>query len=191
LFGQGHQHFLQRFIAIPAMMVPPPRQEKRKTVAISAGECLGEALFAPWHRRDKSFSFRWDPDEDVRYALMAGDPSKDAYKAGTQHGANRLAAVGLTALPVAPQLRSGRPRAAIPGGRHERDGFSFAWPIWRAPASLSTIRGLLSHPDLRTPGALDHLGVDQVLIARRISVAKFLNFTRARPIEEAPHRTAT
>jgi len=30
------------------------------------------------------------------------------------------------------------------------------------------------------PDALKHLGVDHVLVARRISVGKFMNFTRAR-----------
>lgn len=116
---------------------------------------------------------------------MAGDPTVAAYKPGTQHGANRLAAVGLAALTVVPETRTGRVRPGVLGGQSGAGGFSFAWPIWREPATLATIRALLGHPDLRTPGALAHHGVEDVLVARRIPVGKFMNFTRARPLGTA------
>jgi len=181
MFGQGHQHFLERIAAVPREPAPPPRGKGKKAVALSAAQCLAEALFAPWHRQDPTPSFRWDPAEDVRYALMAGDPTDNAYKGGTQHGANRLAAVGLAALTVVPEVRAGRARPAIIGGTSGRDGFSFAIPIWRDPATLAAVRALLSHPDLREPEGLSHLGVDHVLVAERISVGKFMNFARGRP----------
>jgi hypothetical protein len=180
LFGQGHQHFLERLASVPREPAPPPRGRGRNTVAVSASQCLAEALFNPWHRQDPTPSFRWDPAEDVRYALMAGDPTDPAYKAGTQHGANRLAAVGLAVLTLAPKMRAGRVRPVIVGGAVDADGFSFAIPIWRDPATLAAIRVLLSHPDLRKPGRLTHLGVDHVVVAQRISVGKFMNFARAR-----------
>lgn len=183
LFGQGHQHFLDRLASVPQQETPPPRGKGKNAVMLSASECLSEALFRPWRREDPTFSFRWDPDEDVRYALMAGDPADPAYKAGTQHGANRLAAVGLAALTLAPETRAGRVRPCIVGGLHGAKGFSMAWPIWHEPATLCAIRGLLTHPDLRRPGALAHLGVSHVMAAQRISVGKFTNFSRARPIE--------
>lgn len=185
LFGQGHQHFLERLASVPREPTPPPRGKGKNAVKLSAFECLTEALFQPWRRDDPTFSFRWDPDEDVRYALMAGDPTDAAYKAGTQHGANRLAAIGLAALTLVPEMRAGRVRPSIIGGASGAGGFSFAWPIWREPATLSAIRALLAHPDLRRRGALDHLGVDHVVVARRIPVGKFTNFSRARPIAEA------
>src|SRR5262249_1727845 len=47
LFGQGHQHFLQRLAGIPREPAPPPRGKGRKAVSLSASECLGEALFQP------------------------------------------------------------------------------------------------------------------------------------------------
>ena len=159
----------------------PQRREGKKNKTVTAASCLNEALFAPWHRTDDEFSFRWDPEEDARYALMAGDPTATAYKSGTQHGANRLAAVGLAVLTIAPVTRAGRVRPAIIGGSFSSNEFS--WPIWRAPASLSAIRALLAHPDLHCAQALDHLGVDHVLAARRFSSGKFLNFTRARAIK--------
>jgi hypothetical protein len=180
LFGQGHQHFLERLSKIPTEAAPPSRGRGKAAVTLSATECLADALFAPWRREDPTVSFRWDPEEDVRYALMAGDPTDSAYKGGTQHGANRLAAVGLAALTLIPETRGGRIRPSVIGGFSGPGGFSFAWPIWKEPATLSAIRVLLSHPDLRKSGRLIYLGVDHVLIANRISVGKFMNFTRAR-----------
>jgi hypothetical protein len=182
LFGQGHQHFLDRLASVPREAAPPPRGRGKNAVTLSASECLSEALFLPWRRADPTFSFRWDPEEDVRHALMAGDPTATAYKCGTQHGANRLAAVGLAALTLVPETRAGRVRPSIIGGAFGDDGFSFAWPIWCEPATLSAIRAMLSHPDLRKPGALARLGVDYVMVAQRISVGKFANYSRARPI---------
>lgn len=115
---------------------------------------------------------------------MAGDPTDLAFKAGTQHGANRLAVVGLATLTLVPETRGGRVRPRIIGGEHGVNGFTFAWPIWHHAATLSAIRALLAHRDLRMPGALKHLGVDEVLVARRISVGKFMNFSRARPLQQ-------
>jgi hypothetical protein len=184
LFGQGHQHFLDRLSSVPKTEALPPGRGK-KAVSPSAAACLLEALFRPWRREDSTFSFRWDPDEDVRYALMAGDPTDAAYKSGTQHGANQLAAIGLAALTVVPEIRAGRVRPSVPGGAFSREGFSLAWPIWREPATLSAIRSLLGHPKLRESNALEHLGIDHVVAAKRISVGKFMNFTRARPVESA------
>jgi hypothetical protein len=160
--------------------VPPPRGEGKPAVTLTASECLAEALYSPWHRNDPTTSFRWDPEEDVRYALMAGDPTKSAYKGGTQHGANRLAAVGVAALTLVPETRAGRIRPAILGGNSGTDGFSFTWPVWTAPATLTSICALLGHPQLREPGQLAHLSIAYVLTASRISVGKFMNFTRAR-----------
>ncbi len=182
LFGQGHQHFLQRFAAVPNQAAPPPRRRGKNAVDVKAADCLAEALFAPWARQDPTSSFRWDPAEDVRYALMYGDPSNDRNKEGTQHGANRLAAIGLSLFTVAPVQRGGQVRLETPGGTWSH-GFNVAWPIWRHPIGLESVRGLLTHPDLRNPRALDRLGVDHVREARRISVGKFMNFTKARVVD--------
>jgi hypothetical protein len=187
LFGQGHQHFLERLASVPREPAPPPRGKGKKAVTLSASDCLAEALFRPWRRDDPTSSFRWDPEEDVRYALMAGDPTDPAYKARTQHGANRLAAVGLAVLTLVPEMRARRVRPSIVGGTSGAEGFSFAWPVWRDPATLLAIRALLSHAELREPGALKHLGVDHVVVARRVSVGKYMNFSRARPIPPIAH----
>lgn len=181
MFGQGRQHFLGRLADIVRMPAPPGPGKPAGSTR-SADRCLEDALFEPWRRRDPTPSFRWDIAEDVRYALRAGDPTSPAYKAHTQHGANRLAAAGIAALTAVPQGQARDVRLGIRGGAWDRDGFSLAWPIWRDPATLWAILGLLDHPGLRTPGGLAHLGVEHVLVARRISVLQFLNFGRARVI---------
>lgn len=181
LFGQGHQHFLERLADVPRLQAPFQRGRGKQKEKISTQQCIFEALFFPWHREDPTKSFRWDPQEDVRYATMAGDPTDAAYKSGTQDGANRLAAIGLAALTLAPETRAGRVRPSIIGGAYDSDGFSFTWPIWHEPTTLAGIVALLAHPKLRVPKSLQYLGVEYVMEAKRISVGKFMNFTRARP----------
>lgn len=184
LFGQGHQHFLDRLATVPRTEAPPPRGRGKKAVTLTAAETLHEALFEPWIRQDPTPAFRWDPAEDVRYALRADDPSSE--KSTTQHGANRLAALGLAVLTATPVQCGQRVRLKVLGGTFERNEFAFYWPIWKEPASLAGIRALLGHPDLaKGPSKLDHLGVVEVRRTRRIGVGKFMNFTRAEPITTA------
>jgi hypothetical protein len=182
MFGQGHQHFLQRLSEVPRTPAPPPRGKGKVAPSTAAVDCLGRALFEPWRREDATKSFRWDPAEDVRYATMACDPTDPAFKGDTEHGANRLASLGLAALTVVANVRLGRARAVVVGGDRDATGFSFAWPIWRDAITLRSVVALLSHPALRQPGALGHIGVAHVMVARRISVGKFMNFARARPL---------
>ena len=182
MFGQGHQHFLERLMSVPQQKTPPERGQRRSKITVSEIDCLGEALFASWERPDATHSFRWDPNEDVRYALRAQNPTDSKTKETTQHGANRLAAVGLSLLTVAPRRRASEVRLTVLGGQREPNGdFIFRWPIWRAPISLAAIRSLLSHPDLHSHNKLAALGVTEVRQARRISVGKFMNFRRAEP----------
>jgi hypothetical protein len=178
LFGQGHQHFLARLSDVPRMAAPPPRGRGRRTIELSAADTIDQAVFQPWKREDLTPGFRWDPAEDVRYALRANNPSDE--KSTTQHGANRLAVLGLPIFTVTPAQRGGRVRLGAIGAAFGRD-FALTWPIWRDPASLAAIRALLSHPDL-ADGKLDkltHLGVVQLRRTYRIGVGKFMNFTRA------------
>ena len=147
---------------------------------ISPAACLTEALFVSWARPDAMPSFRWDPHEDVRYALRAADPTTLSTKETTQHGANRLAAVGLTALTVVPERRAGKARLGILGGGRDPDGaFTFTWPLWRDPISLVTIRALLGHPGLDYPTTRAELGIVDRLRTRRVSFGRYMNFTRA------------
>ena len=185
LFGQGHMHFMSRLASVPQESTPPARGTGRRKTVVGESDCLHEALFRPWTRPDATFSFRWDPHEDVRYALRATDPTDSKTKETTQHGANRLAAIGLSALTVAPRLRGASAQLSVIGGMRERSGgFAFTWPIWRHSISLAAIRSLLGHGGLDKQATRDALGVVELRRARRISVGKFMNFTRAEPIQE-------
>ncbi len=185
MFGQGHQHFLSRLAAIPKQEMPPARGSGRKKTNVSEADCLREALFAPWHRPDSTHSFRWDPHEDVRYALRARDPTDGKTKETTQHGANRLAAIGLSALTVVPRRRSSSVKLAILGGRREANGrFVFRWPIWREPTGFAGICALLGHPWLDRRESRAALGVVEIRRAQRVLSGKFMNVTRANPEPE-------
>ena len=98
----------------------------------------------------------------------------------TQHGANRLGSVGLSALTVVPQRQVGGIRLAVSGGEREPNGgFTFGWPIWREPMSLAGIRALLGHPHLDRTEIRAALGIVERRRVRRISFGKFMNVTRA------------
>ena len=190
MFGQGWQHFMSRLASVPQELVPPARGPGRKKTIIGETDCLREALFEPWTRPDATFSFRWDPHEDVRYALRATDPTDSKTKETTQHGANRLAAIGLSALTVVPRLRGASGQLAVIGGMRERGGgLAFTWPIWRHPISLAAIRSLLGHTGLVKRATWDALGISELRRTRRISVGKFMNFTRAESIGEPEAET--
>ena len=180
MFGQGRQHFLPRLASIPQQTIPPKRGSGRNKSEISETMCLHEALFVPWKRPDPTHSFRWDPHEDVRHVLRARDPTDQKTKETTQHGANRLAAIGLSVLTVVPRRRSGGIRLTLLGGGREPDGtHTLNWPIWNEPISLAGIRALLGHPYLNRPETRTALGVVETRRARRISVGKLMNVTRA------------
>jgi hypothetical protein len=130
-----------------------------------------------------SVGLRWDPDEAKRHARQWRAPTKEPPT--TQHAASRLAIIGLSVLTCAPVASGSRVRLSVVGGAGSGDRFNLAWPIWKIPASLSGIRALLSHPRLREPGALDHLGVDHLRVSRRISLERLRNFTAAEPVAAA------
>lgn len=185
LFGQGHQHFLSRLASVPREKVPPERGSGAHKSSVSETDCLSEALFSPWQRPDKTPSFRWDPSEDVRYALRARNPTDTKTKETTQHGANRLAAAGLFALTVVPARRFGATRLAILGGnRIDGGAIVFGWPIWRYPTGLAGVRALLGHPRLSNRETRLALGIVELRRAQRISFGRFMNFTRAEAVPE-------
>lgn len=165
LSGQGHQDFLPRLATMPF-----------RPSAEDGARNLEAALYEPWHRKgDATNSFRWDPKETARQALMAGDPTDKGYKLGTELGANRLAAIGLSILPVVAD-RTGPDRApTIPGCLRTGPEPWLAWPIWKEPATPAAIRALLGHPGLREPGDLAGLGVVAVFRTAIVSIGHCKN----------------
>ncbi len=175
--GAGQTNFLKTFEKVSRLRTPPKRGVG-KTVEVSEADCLRESLFRPWKRLDRTPSFRWDPNEDSRHALRWAAPTDQ--KETVQHGANRLAAVGLSVLTVVPHLlEDGDVQLRVVGGEHRR-GFTFSWPIWREPVGLAGVRALLSHPHLDRPGTCDALGVVERRRVRRISSGRYGSVTSAR-----------
>jgi hypothetical protein len=180
MFGQGHQHFLERLETVPKG-IPPKELAKRVAPAdLNAPEKLEQALFTAWERRDSTQSFRWDPLEDRRYALRFEDPSTD--KGMTMHGANRLASLALPLLPAVPARVRGKIQLkAVGTGWIPGVGLCVSWPIWSRPARLKSIVAMLASCGEGLAG-LEGLGIMRIYRAERISVGKFFNFTRALPI---------
>ena len=177
MFGQGHQHFLDRFRSVPAGLSRESGADGRTTHGSAA---IAAALFAPWRRADRTDGFRWDPVEDRRYALRARAPSGDP--ATTEQGANCLAAIALPLLPVTPIRRRGEARVLAPMTSYSPSGnIAFSWPIWAAPATLAAILALLRHPELAEErpktGRMPHACA--IFRASRISVGKYFNVTSA------------
>jgi hypothetical protein len=179
MFGQGHQNFLERLVDIPAGILPNRLRKLKSPPNLRDPAKIAEALFQPWKRNDDTDAFRWDLNEDQRYALRHGDPSSDG-AAPTVHGANRLAAIGFLSFATAPGERR---MTALGARRGERGSWEFLWPIWSQPLSRTTIEALLAHPCLVKDDwrELGKLGVSEVYRARRIANGKFMNVTRAAP----------
>lgn len=180
MFGQGHQHFLTRLADVARGVLPKSMAKRRPPPDLNAPTYLRAALFEPWSRSDETDGFRWDPAEDRRYALRFKNPSGDAGR--TVHGANRLASVGLAALPGAAVVRRRGVRFLTLGAELGPDGaLGLTWPIWTRAASLTAVQAVLGHPALVSgeSDGMRHLGVVERRRARRIANGKFMNFTRA------------
>ena len=178
MFGQGHQNFLDRLLEVSRGVLPSRHRKHKKPPDFRDPAMVEAALFSPWTRSDDGDGFRWDPEDDQRYALRYGDPSSDG-AAPTVHGANRLAAIGFLSFASVPGTRF-----MTRGSGRDDDGTYFVWPVWTQPLSRRSIECLLSHGDL-IGGRLDRLaplGIAEVYQARRIANGKFMNVSRAMPV---------
>jgi len=169
--GAGHQHFLGFMRAL---------------AADTRLEHLRRALFMSWQYDDpvENHAMRWDPMDDVRYALRwrnsSGDPERR--KSGAVWGANRLAIEALPLLPTAPVK-----------GRLETTGFTqrkgrgvvWTWPIWTELIGLDAVRSLVTLAELQEDApdrcALSAMGIAEVYRSQRITQGKYRNFTPAQP----------
>lgn len=178
MFGQGHQNFLERLIEVPAGALPHRLSKVKSPPDFANPAKIMEALFQPWRHDDDADGFRWDPEDDQRYALRYGNPSL-AGAAPTVVGANRLAAIGFLSFSTVVDAH----RMKTVGTVRDDGEWAFIWPIWLARLSRLAIEALLSHPDLLNGdrAKMQLIGVAEIFRARRIPNGKFMNVTRARP----------
>jgi len=180
MFGQGHQNFLERLVDVARGSLPNRLQKLKSPPDFTEAARIAEALFQPWRRDDDVDGFRWDPEDDQRYAFRYDDPSL-AGAAPTVVGANRLAAIGFLSFSTAPHAS----RMQAVGATRESGEWFFVWPIWLRPLSRAGIEALLAHPALfeRDRSKLRLLGVAEIFRARRVANGKFMNVARARPVQ--------
>ena len=122
-------------------------------------ECqFEEALKGPWKYQDRDHSLGWDPRTQRLHALRWKAPTNDNENRSVR-AAVFLASLALPMFPcfaVADRLRT------TAFHRYDNNEW-FAWPIWRKPISLATLRSLISHP---FNGDLRQRGVDVVYRCR-------------------------
>jgi hypothetical protein len=151
--GSGHQCFLKT------------AGDLAKSVR---AEHLREALFGPWRGVNKGLSMRWDPSDAKEYALQWDDPSGEGVY--STWGANRLA---FEALPLFPTVATGRALRTT-GFRTQNRARQFTWPLWTRPATIDTVRSLLSLRELEeeTPdhAQLQAMGIEEIFRAQRVRI---------------------
>lgn len=170
--GSGHQHFLGTM---------------RILVSDTKDAHLRKALFLPWRYDDpvEKHTMRWDPNDDVRYALQWRNPSGDPERkdAGSIWGANRLA---IEALPLFPTGPHGKRLETTGFTQRREQGVAWTWPIWSGALTLDTIRSLLTLPVLQEQSPnrlrLGKIGVVEIFRCQRITQGKFRNLTQAWPV---------
>ncbi len=111
----------------------------RKILSSVTYEDLKLALSGPWLDDRELPSFGWDVRDDRMYALRAIDPSTD--KKLTNPGVEALALLGLSLYPVF----AGKQRTETQGCSGTWKSGIFSWPLWNQPATLNTVKSLVSH----------------------------------------------
>ncbi|HEX7114952.1 MAG TPA: hypothetical protein VF193_07455 [Steroidobacter sp.] len=169
--GSGHQHFLG-FI--------------RTLIKDVTAEHIEKALFAQWKYDDRveNHTMRWDPLDDIRYALRWRNPSGDPARKerGSMWGANRLAIEAMPLIGTIPE--NGTLKTTGFSGTGSRSTF-WTWPIWSVPASPDVVRSVLALRELQSKlvkrSVLERMGVAEVYRSQRITVGKYRNFTPGVP----------
>lgn len=166
--GTGRQHFLKHMANQLLTLTP---------------EHLTKTLFAPWAYDDptEALSLRWDPLDDVRYALRWRNPSGDPLRKsqGGMIGASALAVAGLPLHPVHPR-QSG---LHTTGFSEIKRATTWTWPLWETPIDLATARSIIALADIQEAepdhGQLRPRGVFGLYRSERFNRDKYRNFTPA------------
>lgn len=125
-FTAGQQQFLEMARALAEALAP---------------DQLTKALTGPWQRdlKGKLKTFGWDAQGDRVYALRADDPSASKDKRAGEPGADWLAFLGLTFLPVSTRRQRLRTTGCNDPWKHG----AFRWPLWRFPAGPPSVSALV------------------------------------------------
>ncbi len=157
--GSGHQDFLGSANAL---------RESTKA------EHVREALFGPWKYRDRSLSFRWDPEDAKEYALQWENPSVEGVY--SVWGANRLAFEALPLFPVAATENGVR----TTGFETRERAHEFTWPMWEGWLGLDAARALLASRALQAEAPerkeLAAMGVGEIFRCQRVRIGQGANF---------------
>lgn len=171
--GAGHQHFLGTM---------------RQLIADTDVNHLQKALFSTWLYDDpvEKHTMRWDPNDDIRYALQWQNPSGDRQRktGGSMWGANRLAIEGLPLMSTIPKNRK---LETVGFSQKKGAGVIWTWPIWEKAVSIDTTRSLLALYELQRKRPdrkkLLKMGIVELFRCQRLTQGKFRNFTPAVPVE--------
>ncbi len=175
-------NFITSIRDIVAAEAPTQRSGSSRNLG-TAEQAIERALFQSWERQDRPPGLRWDPAEARLHAHQWTAPTEE--KPTTEHGANRLALIGLSCFPVLPSSSNRQAQTPLPGGKNVSGTFSVSWPIWRCPMTLPAIRALMVSIARLGRAAHDDLEVFAVMRSERVSLDRYISFTRASP-ETAP-----
>ncbi len=170
--GAGHQHFLGTM---------------RTFITDTTETHIDKTLFHTWLYDDplEKHSLRWDPIDDIRYALRWDNPSGDSERktGGSMWGAYRLA---IEALPMFPTMPVGMRLVTTGFTDQARRPTRITWPVWQGGAGMNCIESMLALAQLQdTKPDRDHLGargITEVFRCERITQGKYRNFTSAHPV---------
>lgn len=143
----------------------------------TANDAISRALFADWLRLDRPPGLRWDHEEGRQHAHQWAAPTTE--QPTTEHGANRLALIGLSYVAVLPSTDTAVARTPVIGARPIDDAFAIRWPIWRHAMSPTAIRSLLAYRGHDDKETHRRLGIVTLYSASRVGLGKFIAFTRA------------
>ncbi len=167
--GQGHQSFFKI---------------ERNIIEKITEANIKSALFGPPNEKDKGrlISFRWDPEEDRRYALIESDPSDK--ETLTVLGANALAFEALRSFPAF--VIQGKKLGMV---AWNKTGDTVRWPLWKYPIEIEVVKSLLRIPEIwevpdrsESKEKLLKMGVFAVVESKRINVDRYRNMVPGIPV---------
>jgi hypothetical protein len=147
-------------------------------------DAIGKALFGEWLRKTQADSLRLSADEERRYALRYGDPTKASDKPTTELGANALAGLGLSSLFMAGR-QNGWQQVGYSGSRASGQ---VTWPLFQTPGGvivcIMALREIVAEHPKRSD--LTPYGVSELFRARRFVLdpekGDYGNISRARSL---------